>query len=112
MDKRTIILPVIMITLGAGWLLAALEFAAEVNWVWTLGLAAVGLLTFALYGWDKLTAVVGPLFLTASVLSILRQTGRLRLDVELPILVMLAGVLLLAARHPRIPKPTWLSDNC
>jgi hypothetical protein len=109
MDKQTLILPILLITVGVGWLLSTLGITPEINWVWTLGLFATGLLTFALYGFDKATLPIGGFFLTAAVLSVLRQTGRLSLDVEIPILVIVGGVLLLACRHPAVPTPKWLT---
>jgi hypothetical protein len=110
-DKKSLILPILLITVGAGWLLSTLGVAPRIDWVWTLGLAIVGLLTFVLGGFDKLTVVVGPFFMVASLLSVLRQTGRIPLDVEVPILVILAGILLLIARTPAIPIPKWIIEE-
>lgn len=107
-DKKTLILPLLLITIGTGWLLSTLGIAPGIDWVWTLGLGLVGLLAFVVGGFDKVTFVVGIFFLATSCLSVLRQTGRLSLDVEVPILVITAGVLLLVARLPWIPVPTWL----
>lgn len=107
-DKKTLILPVLLITIGAGWLLSALGLAPSVDWVWTLGLAAVGIITFAVSGIDKVSVVVGPFFLLASALSVLRQTDRLRLDLEVPILVIVSGILLLIARRPAVRVPDWV----
>ena len=110
-DKKTLIFPLLLITVGAGWLLTTLGVAPGIDWVWTLGLAAVGLLAFAVGGFDKVTVVIGPFFILASCLSILRQTGRLHLDVEVPILVIVAGILLLVARMPAIPVPDWIVQD-
>lgn len=107
-DKKTLVIPILLIALGIGWLLTTLGVVPEIDWVLTLGLAAVGLLTFILGGWDKVTVVIGPFFLVASCLSILRQTGRLHIDTEVPILVIAAGLLLLVARLPSISPPAWL----
>ncbi len=64
--------------------------------------------TFVLSGGvDKMSVVIGPFFIVGSFLSILRQTGRLETDVEIPILVILIGALLLAARLPQVPLPRW-----
>jgi hypothetical protein len=108
---KPLIVPILLITFGVGWLLTTLGVAPEIDWVWTLGIAIVGVLVFALGGFDKVTVVVGPFFLIASFLSILRQTGRMRVDIEVPILVITAGVLLLIARHRAIPAPKWLVDT-
>lgn len=109
-DKKTLVLPILLIAVGVGWLLTTLGVVPGVDWVWTFGLAAFGLLTFAVGGLDKVTVVIGPFFILASCLSILRQTDRLHIDVEVPILVIIAGVLLLAARAPAIPAPKWLIE--
>ena len=57
---------------------------------------------------SKLSVVIGPFFLIASILSILRQTGRIPLDVEMPVLVIAVGALLLLAQWPGIVAPRWL----
>ncbi|HTF89556.1 MAG TPA: hypothetical protein VK843_14175 [Planctomycetota bacterium] len=113
-DKKTLVVPILLITLGTGWLLTTLKVMPEIEWIWTLALAIVGLLSFALGGLDKLSVALGPFFLVASGLSILRQTGHLRLSVEVPILLIIAGALLLVARLPAIPMPRWLVEdsNC
>jgi hypothetical protein len=107
-DKKSLIVPILLITIGAGWLLTTLGIAPGIDWVWTLGLAVVGILAFVVGGFDKVSVVVGPFFIITSCLSVLRQTGRLKLDVEVPILVITGGVLLLIARHPAIPIPKWM----
>lgn len=107
--KKTLLLPITLITVGTGWLLTTLDIAPNIDWVWTLGLAVVGLLTFAISGIDKVTVVVGPFFIIASLLSVLRQTGKLPFDVEVPVLVITSGVLLLLARLPVIPIPNWMT---
>ncbi len=101
----------LLITVGTGWLLSTLGIAPSINWVWTLGLAVVGLLTFVIGGVDKVTVVIGPFFILASTLSILRQTGRLSFDVEVPALVILSGILLIVARLPVIPTPKWITSE-
>jgi hypothetical protein len=109
-DKKTLLLPALLIIVGVGWLLTTLGIVPGIDWVWTLGLAAVGFLTFLVGGFDKVTFVAGVFFIVTSVLSVLRQTGRISLNVEVPILVILAGALLLIARHPLIPIPNWVDD--
>lgn len=109
-DKKTLIFPVLLIAVGAGWLLTTLGVVPGVDWVWALSLAVVGFLAFAVCGFDKITFVVGPFFMIASCLAVLRQTGRLDTDVEVPVLVILAGVLMLVARHPSIPAPQWMLE--
>ncbi len=110
-DKKTLFVPVLLITVGAGWLLTTLGIAPGINWIWTLGLAILGILAFLISGIDKMTVVVGSLLIVASLLSVLRQTERLPIDHELPILVMVTGVLLLIARYQSIPVPAWFHET-
>lgn len=108
---KFLVVPFLLIMLGVGWLLTTLGVVPEVDWVWTLGLALIGVLAFVLGGFDKVTFVCGTFFLLASCLSVLRQTGRLRMDIEIPVLVIAAGVLMLVAAYPGIPLPQWLIDS-
>lgn len=110
-DKKTLIFPILVIVVGVGWLLTTIGVAPGINWIWTLGLAVVGLLALGVGGVDKATIVVGPFFIIASCLSVLRQSDRLKADLEVPILVIVAGILLLIARTPAIPVPKWISQD-
>lgn len=106
--RGPLVLAVLIITLGVGWLLTAKGFGPGINWVWTLALAVVGIITFVLSGGvDKFSVVVGPFFLVASLLSILRQTGRLDTETEIPLTVILIGLLLLLANMPFVKRPNW-----
>jgi hypothetical protein len=108
-SRGPLILAILIITVGIGWLLTAQGFAPGINWVWTLGLGVVGVLSFVLSGGlDKVSVVIGPFFITSSVLSILRQREVLRTDIEVPVLVIVVGVLLLVAQSNAIPLPTWV----
>jgi hypothetical protein len=107
-SKRAhLVIPILIIVVGVGWLLTARGFGPGINWVWTLALGVIGILTLVLSGIDKVSVVVGPFFLLASLLSVLRQTGNLSLDLEVPVLFISIGVLLLLAQLPAIPKPGW-----
>src|SRR5262245_38329336 len=107
-SKGPLVLAILIITVGVGHLLVALNVGPGINWVWTLGLGVVGILVFVLAGGiDKWSVVLGPFFLIASVLSVLRQTQALRIDIEMPILVITLGVLLLIAQAPWIRLPRW-----
>jgi len=107
-SRAPLVIPILIIVVGVGWLLTAQGIAPGINWVWTLGLGLIGILTLVVSkGIDKVSVVLGPFFLLASLLSVLRQVGRLRLDIEVPVLVISIGVLLLVAQLPAIPKPGW-----
>jgi hypothetical protein len=108
---KTLFIPLLLIVLGTGWLLTAMGVMPQIDWAWTLGVAAVGVLAFVMGGIDKVTVVVGPFFILASCLSLLRQTGRMSVDMEVPILVITVGLLLLVARVQSIPAPSWLIQS-
>lgn len=110
-NRAPLIIPVLIIVVGVGWLVSALGFGPGINWVWTLGLGVIGILTIvASGGFDKVSIVIGPFFLVASLLSVLRQTGQLSLDIEVPVLVISIGVFSLLAQLPAIPKPGWFIE--
>jgi len=54
--------------------------------------------------------VVGPIMILASLFSLLRQTGRMELDHEIPILTIALGVLMLVARSNSVPLPEWVNE--
>lgn len=106
MKRLTLLLPMLLVLIGLGWLLSALGVMPQIDWLWVLGLAAAGVLALA-GGIDKLTLVIGLFFFVASGLSVLRQMGRVSVEVELPLLVLTLGVLSLAARVLPIRNPRW-----
>jgi hypothetical protein len=107
-SRAALVIPILIIVVGVGWLLTARGFGPGINWVWTLGLGVIGILTFvASKGLDKVSVVIGPFFLLASLLSVLRQTNQLSLDIEVPVLVISIGTFLLMAQLPAIPNPAW-----
>ena len=59
--RKTLVAPILVITVGVAWLLMTLQVIAPVNWVWTLGLAVAGIVTLVGSGVDRLTIVAGPL---------------------------------------------------
>ena len=77
------------------------------NWIWTLGLGLAGLMILGMGGLNKLTIVTGPFLIIASVFSILRQTGRMSIDREVPILVIVFGVLMLISQLMPLPPAGW-----
>jgi hypothetical protein len=108
---KSLVIPMLLIVLGTGWLLTTLNIVPQIDWVWTLGVALAGVLVFLVSGFDKVSVVVGPFFLIAAILSVLRQSGRLELNLEIPILVISAGLLLLVVRSKSIPAPAWLIET-
>ncbi len=110
-DRKTLVPPILLIIVGIGWLLSNLGIAPQVDWIWTLSLAALGLLALVVCGIDKVSIVLGPFLLAASGFSLLRQMDYLRTDIEIPILVIWGGLLMLVARSQSIPAPKWLDPR-
>ena len=101
---RDIIVPIVLILLGAVWLLNNLNWLPDYYWFWTLGLIAAGITVMALDGITKSSIVAGPMLILLGVFSLLRQGFDIGWNIQLPILLMALGVLLLVARLPAIPE--------
>jgi len=56
-------------------------------------------------GFTKFTFVIGSFLLISSVCSILRQTGMLRPNIEMPVLFIVFGVLILVSMLLPLPTP-------
>jgi hypothetical protein len=110
-DRTSLILGGLLVAVGGGWLLSSVGFIPNVDWAWSLGLAVVGVLAIVLSGFDKVSFVLSGFFGLASILSVLRQMGVVKVDVEVPVLVLAAGVLLIAARSEAIPLPRWIQKG-
>jgi hypothetical protein len=100
----------LIIAMGAAWLMNNLEIAPAVNWVWTVNLAAPGILILAFGRWNRINFVTGAFLAIASVVSLLGQIGTIREDVEIPWLVIIFGALLLFAKIARVPLPEWMEE--
>jgi hypothetical protein len=109
-NMKSLSAPILIITIGLGWLLTVHDIVPGVNWIWTLGLAVAGLLILAVGGIDKVTFVIGPFLIASTFFSLMRQTGRLYVDTEVPSLVIVFGTLMLLARLLPIPIPTWIVE--
>ncbi|MEJ2132609.1 MAG: hypothetical protein P8Y95_13565 [Gammaproteobacteria bacterium] len=106
--KTGIGVAVAIIAIGIAWLLNSVGVLPAIEWLWTLGLAVTGVLVLGLLGVDKVTAVLGPFLLISSAFSIVRQLGWVTLSYEVPLLVIIFGVLLLVAVVSPLQKPAWL----
>jgi hypothetical protein len=97
-------LPVVLIALGAVWLLNSLHWLPEVHWLWILGLAGAGLGIMVLDGITKSSIVAGPLLILAGLLSFFREYHALQWRFIIPIMLIAAGICMLIARSPSIPE--------
>lgn len=104
-NRGTLVVPIVMVGAGTGWTLNALGVAPGIDWMWTLGLASVGVWAFVAAGMKKFGVVVGSFLAAASTLSVMRQTGLIPPGVEVPVLVTALGCVLLVARA--FPSTQW-----
>ncbi len=109
--QKQYIVPILVIVIGVGWLLNVQGILPKIDWIWTCGLAAAGILTLIIGGLDKLTAVVGPFLIVSSIFSVLRQTDRMTVEQEVPILTIILGVLLLLVNVLKLPSPGILEED-
>jgi hypothetical protein len=106
-----VIVAVLVIALGIAWLLNTLGVIPGVDWLWTGGLGIAGLLIMAANGINKFTFVIGPFLLVSSVFSVLRQTGRIQANIEMPVLFIIFGVLLLLSLLLPLATPEFLRED-
>lgn len=106
-SKSSLAIPILIIVIGAGWLLSASakELDTGLYWLWSIGLAVAGVAVMASRGVDKVSIVIGPFFLLAALLPPLWQGKDLSLDIELAGLVLANGVLMLLAKATAFPEP-------
>jgi len=97
------VFPVILVALGAAWLLNSLDWLPGVHWLWIIGLAGSGIAILLLDGITKSSVVAGPLLILAGGLSFARQYYDLEWRFIFPVMLIAAGVLMLIARLPSIP---------
>jgi hypothetical protein len=109
-NKGMLITSVLTIALGLCWLLDVVGMLPGVDWIWTGLLAATGLLILVVGGLNRVSIVAGPWLLIASAFSVLRQTGRVSLEHEVPMLVIALGVLMLVATLSPLPLPKWMEE--
>ncbi|MCG8583450.1 MAG: hypothetical protein MI757_01905 [Pirellulales bacterium] len=71
--RRQFVVPVLLLAFGVGWLLNGLGMLPGVDWGWSIGLAACGLITFFAGGLNRRPLAFGGFLVAASVLSVARQ---------------------------------------
>ncbi|HVL77012.1 MAG TPA: hypothetical protein VM406_13440 [Noviherbaspirillum sp.] len=101
-------LPVVLIVLGAVWLLNSLDWLPDAHWLWILGLAGAGVGILLLDGITKSSVVAGPLLILAAVMSFARQYHDLGWRFIFPVMLIAAGLLMLVARSGAIPPSRQL----
>lgn len=96
--KPAIAISFLIVALGIGWLLNAKGIAPQLDWVWIIGLGVSGILLLTITRLDRFNFVAGLSLIVSSVLAALRQSGRITVNIEAPVLFITIGVLLLLAQ--------------
>jgi hypothetical protein len=102
-SKPAIAISLLIIALGVGALLNTMRVIHGVDWIWVSGLGISGIPLLALAKLDRFNFVVGTTLIVSSILSLLRQTEVLSVNIEAPVLFICVGVLLLFAHLLRLP---------
>jgi hypothetical protein len=100
---RDAALPVTLIVVGALWLTWYLGWFPDVDWIIAAGLIGGGVAVLVFDGVTKSSIVVGPLLIVAGLAWTLHDRYRVSWSFLTPVLLIVAGALMLLARHPRIP---------
>jgi hypothetical protein len=101
---RDAALPVTLIVIGLGWLAWHYGWLPDPDWIIAGGLVVAGIAVVVFDGVTKSSVVAGPLLIGAGVAWGLHAERRFPWSVLVACLLVLLGVLLLVARHPRIPE--------
>src|SRR5256885_1980441 len=107
---KGIVIGLVIIAIGLAWLLNAMHIFVGVGWLWTLLLLGSGVLTLAWPKLNKLSFLAGTCLVIGSVFSILRQSGWISVEVEVPLMVVIFGVLFIVAQLPMIPHTKAYQD--
>jgi hypothetical protein len=101
--KPAIAISFLIVALGVAWLLNAMRVAPNLDWIWIIGLGVSGILLLTVTRLDRFNFVAGLSLIVSSVLAVLRQSGKLTVNVEAPVLFITLGILLLLAQLLPLP---------
>ena len=110
-NGKQYVVPILTIVVGIGWLLNVQGVFPSVDWLWTGGLAVLGILMLVIGRIDKLKGVLGPFLIVAAICSVLRQTETLSIEKEIPVLVIVLGILLVIVNMMNLPTPESMEEN-
>ena len=100
---KNFLIPIIIILFGVSWLLAEYNLVDVSQTLWTGGLFISGCALLMAKGFNKESFVPGSFLLICAIFSILRAANLITIEKEMPILVIIIGVLLIFNRTALIP---------
>ena len=98
------VVPVTLIVVGLGWLAWHFGWFPDADWVVALGFIVAGAAVLAFDGITKSSIVIGPFLAGVGVAWAAHERYRVHWTVLIPVLLVLLGVLMLAARSQRVPE--------
>ena len=101
--KPAIAISLFIVALGVAWLLNTMRVAPQLDWIWIVGLGVSGILLLTVTRLDRFNFVAGLSLIVSSILAVLRQSGKLTVNVEAPVLFITLGILLLLAQLLPLP---------
>ena len=96
--KPALAISFLIVALGVAWLLNAMRIAPNLDWIWIIGLGVSGILLLTVTRLDRFNFITGITLIVSSVLAALRQSGRLTINIEAPVLFITVGILLFVAQ--------------
>ena len=109
--KPAIAISFLIVAVGIAWLLNAMHIVPNLDWVWIIGLGVSGILLLTVTRLDRFNFVAGLSLIVSSVLAVLRQTGRITVNVEAPVLFIAVGILLLVAQVLPLPAASTPAEK-
>ena len=100
-SPRLLVMPLVVVALGTAWLLDTLGMLPSFSMVWIGAWIGAGVALMAGNGLTRTTVLWGPFLIGIGVCSYLRQREIITWNQELPILVILLGVLWGISRFDR-----------
>ncbi len=108
---KQVVPPILVVFAGVAWLLNVTDVFPGVDWLWTVSIATIGIIALTFGGINRVTVVVCPFLITASIFSVMRQSGVLSVDKEVPILTIALGVYWLIASVLNVPLPKMMPPD-
>ena len=96
-------LPITLIVVGVIWLCWHFGWFRDVDWIISIGFIAGGVAILIMDRITKTSVVVGPLLIAVGLAWGAHDHYRVSWSLLTPVLLVLAGILMLISRNPAIP---------
>jgi uncharacterized membrane protein YhhN len=103
--------PLVLFLVGLGLLLIQLDLFPAGKVMWTGGLLIGSVCVFLNQGFNKSSFIPGTILLTLSILSLVRYNTGLSFEMEIPIILMVVGVIMALNKTSLIPDPKPAAED-